>query len=441
MKKDAVPLFYNNKIKCTMKRSLVVLLFITVNCTGQNRDGIHFDTLLNWNQIREQARLENKYIFIDVYTTWCLPCKFMSEKIFSQSKVGDFFNKHFMNVAVQANTTDADSERVKQWYAVADTIVNQYKVDSYPTYLFLNPEGKLVHVLTGATGDADLFIAKALKALDPLSQMAILKRRFMKGERDTAFLQTLIQVCTDANDSAAPRYMNAYLALQDDLLTPGNISLLVKATRHSTDIGFPLLIEYAGKLKPFIGAEQRRNLLNKIAFDEEIFPVIMLNGKITEYGGGMTVYGGGKMNTNVDWTTLQRKVQGRYADISDFILLNGKLKYFLWTKDWAEFNRILTTYVAEPKNVDTNFVDMMASKLMWECEEADALKGALPWAVLLTSNQQKPWYFETYSKLLYRAGETKQAIVWMERYITLSRTPDELARQTLSKMKNGESIE
>ncbi len=36
---------------------------------------IHFENGLSWEQIKEKAKAEHKYIFVDCYATWCGPCK------------------------------------------------------------------------------------------------------------------------------------------------------------------------------------------------------------------------------------------------------------------------------------------------------------------------------------------------------------------------------
>ncbi len=51
---------------------------------------------ISFDEALTAAKQENKLIFIDFYTTWCGPCKMMSNKVFPQKNVGDFMNAKFI---------------------------------------------------------------------------------------------------------------------------------------------------------------------------------------------------------------------------------------------------------------------------------------------------------------------------------------------------------
>src|SRR5690606_15537017 len=91
----------------------------------------------SWNEALELAKKENKLIFLDVYASWCGPCKAMKNRTFSDEQVGNFYNQNFINVTV-------DGEKGEGF-----TLAEKFGVQAYPTLLFVDPNGKLVSGTAG----------------------------------------------------------------------------------------------------------------------------------------------------------------------------------------------------------------------------------------------------------------------------------------------------
>lgn len=84
-----------------------------------------------------EAKAKNKLVFVDCYAVWCGPCKYMDENVFNQPDVVKKFTKNFVNLKVDVESFDGVNVSIN------------YKVSSFPTYLFLNGEGEVVHRLEG----------------------------------------------------------------------------------------------------------------------------------------------------------------------------------------------------------------------------------------------------------------------------------------------------
>ncbi|RXR29082.1 DUF255 domain-containing protein [Flavobacterium piscinae] len=83
------------------------------------------------------AEKEQKYVFVEVYATWCGPCKQLKRTTFKDKEVGVYFNKNFINIAIDGETEEGDK------------ILSRYNIRSYPTLLILDAKGR---VLTRQTG-------------------------------------------------------------------------------------------------------------------------------------------------------------------------------------------------------------------------------------------------------------------------------------------------
>jgi thioredoxin 1 len=80
----------------------------------------------------KKAKAERKYIFVDAYAIWCGPCKQLKLTTFKDDKVADFFNKNFVNVAIDTEK----GEGIK--------LALKWDVQEYPTLLILDYNGKVV---------------------------------------------------------------------------------------------------------------------------------------------------------------------------------------------------------------------------------------------------------------------------------------------------------
>ncbi|MBI2279813.1 MAG: thioredoxin family protein [Bacteroidetes bacterium] len=129
--------------------AIIVLVVVAFKAPKVNFDedvtgGIQFKKE-SWNDVLKQAKKENKLIFLDIYATWCGPCKRLKSNTFSNEEVGKLYNQKFINVAL-------DGEKGEGL-----TLAQKYGVRSYPTLLFLDGNGNIV-VRTGGYHNSDEFI-------------------------------------------------------------------------------------------------------------------------------------------------------------------------------------------------------------------------------------------------------------------------------------------
>ncbi len=124
-----------------MKKYFFLLgILILVSCGGtKNRlsdqnNAFKFkfekDDLLS--KVLDKAAAQNKLVFVDVYTDWCLPCKLMDEDVFTHQETADFMNEHFVNYKIDAEKNEGPDIQII------------YNIQAYPTLLFLDSKGKVI---------------------------------------------------------------------------------------------------------------------------------------------------------------------------------------------------------------------------------------------------------------------------------------------------------
>lgn len=91
----------------------------------------------NWSKALAEAKKQNKLIFLDAYTTWCGPCRMLKNNTFPDKAAGEFFNKHFVNIALDMEKGDGVALGTK------------FGVDAYPTLIFADSDGNMVTFTQG----------------------------------------------------------------------------------------------------------------------------------------------------------------------------------------------------------------------------------------------------------------------------------------------------
>ncbi len=167
-----------------MKKLLLLISVILIGATGNawaqdEETEIAFLASPEFNSVLKTAKKEGKYIFIDCYTTWCNPCKMLDRNVFSKAEVADFFNDAFINVKYDMESGEGIE------------IKERYNITAYPTLLWIDSKGNLVHKLIGA-GNAQYILEQGEIAADPENNLAGLAKRYESGERSSEMLNRYI---------------------------------------------------------------------------------------------------------------------------------------------------------------------------------------------------------------------------------------------------------
>jgi thioredoxin-related protein len=418
-----------------LKRTLcIALLFVVFKCGAQDISSIHFEIAKTWQETIDQASKSSKIIFLDAYTTWCVPCKEMEANIFTQNKVATFFNENFINYKVQIDQTPKDDAQVRKRYTDAKLIERSYRIESYPTYLFVNGDGIVVHFIIGGTTDADEFIKKAKIALDPTMQYSKLREQFSSGRRDTAFLKSLIDVAAMVNDPVnRPMYVQTFLKTQADLLTKRNIMFIAQSVRSSSDVGFKALILQSEQIIPVIGARWRNYIISSVAFDELILPLVRKNGAKDVSTSGMISYTG-EIEKNVDWKAIKQMLQQKFGEDADRIFVDAATSYYKWNSDWTNLNLSLKTYLTNSQIIDVDFLCNWMQYYVSFCKNKEDLINARTW-IDLAASQKGFTCAKPYGLYLYQISDFKKAIDVLLAYQATLKQPDKDVANVIEQIK------
>jgi thioredoxin-related protein len=399
------------------------LLLWLATALAQADTGIRFVHHMSWAQIQAKAKAENKYIFMDAYTTWCGPCKFMANNVFPQKLVGEFFNPQFISVKFQLDTTFTDDAATKERYADAAAIAKSYEVRAYPTYLFFSPDGQLVHRELGAS-DAAAFIAKARNAQDPDKQYYTLVRRYNKGERGSDFLRKLAEGALSAYDEPAlQQYSRDYLATQSNLATAENVKFLAKITRNIGDVGFAEMLKNPAAFDSVVGRGNTNAYLKSLITNQAVYPAVAQAGE------------------KPNWKALTDRFSAAYGQLGVQSVGMAKLVFFQQQSNWKAFASGVKEYIAAN---DPNFSAEELNEFAWSifenCDDAACIGEAINWSKTAVAKAETPMFMDTYANLLYKAKRRTEALEWQRKAVALAEKGGENAtgyKNTLAKMEAG----
>lgn len=126
--------------------TLIAIVFCATGCTKKSKpnntsnnnspSGVKFRSG-SFSSNLAKAKSENKPVFLDFYTTWCAPCKYLDQDVFSHKSVYDYFNDNFINIKIDADKSEGQK------------LKDKYGVYAYPTLIYLDSQGNEIERSVG----------------------------------------------------------------------------------------------------------------------------------------------------------------------------------------------------------------------------------------------------------------------------------------------------
>ena len=222
---------------------IVICMLLQLPALAQ--EGTRFREL-TFEQALAAAKEEGKLVFVDCYTSWCGPCKNMTEKVFPQKEAGDYFNPRFVCVKYDMEKGEGLE------------LAKRFDVHAYPTFVIVRADGTVQHKLVGGS-DLKEFIARVEKGLDEKTNLLFLNEAYERGGMDKAQLMGYYSALSEAgeDEKAAQVYAELWGRLTDEEKTSAEYWRLFE--NETCVIGTPafdFLLAHLGEMRESVGRER-----------------------------------------------------------------------------------------------------------------------------------------------------------------------------------------
>ncbi len=394
--------------------SFALIFIMSTSGYGQTDKGINFLKPKNWEEVLSMAKKQHKSIFVDIYTTWCGPCKAMDQNIYPDTILGTMYNEDFISIKIQMDSTKNDDSHIRSWYGEAARIRITAKVQAFPTLLFYSPTGDL---LIKAIGYKDIpamtTLAKFAGNTDLAAQLSTDLQEYKSGKRDyqkmIALSRFAKQILQDDKLALqiAKDYKTGYLDKIDmtQFFTRENIEFIREYVIELVDINdkfFKLCYEDPEKIDAILGEGTAEQYVPIVVARDDLKSRLYKNEK--------------PIVKNPNWDGIKNTIKTRYPKIDvDNFMLNQKIAYYGKTKQWDLYTFYMSYKIKinppKPGTLDVFFnLNDPAWNVFEKSNDKIALQRALTWSELSIKLEDNVQYLDTKANLLYKLGRVTEAL-------------------------------
>ncbi len=359
-------------------RYLILALLLSVGLQAQK---IEFRDI-SFSDGMAAAKEEGKPIFIDAYTTWCGPCKWMSANIFTDADVAEYYNENYICLKIDMEKGEGLD------------IAKKYNVRAYPTLLYLDEKGERLLVKVGASREPQGYIDAGNQAKDPERNLPYLLENVEANFKDPAFMKNYFMTVSAAGmmpDGIVDRYFEQYRI--DDWTTDENWEIITNAADNLDSRTFKTLarnVELVDKLRPDDG----------MAFIEQTL----------FYGLANKLYRARSEEAMASYQALREEYLREDFPLSGKIGFRLDLIAHQKNEDFEAYGETALNGVKKYLWDDADELNNVAWSSYEKVENPEVLKAALKWAERAVELSPQHHIMDTYAHLLAVNGQNEKAL-------------------------------
>jgi len=341
-----------------------------------------------WAEALEEAKKQDRIIFVDAYAVWCGPCKMMAQNVFPDEKVGAFYNRNFINMKIDMEKGDGLEFR------------KTYPVSAFPTLFYIAADGKIVQQVRGAQ-DVNGFIELGKKVMSKADRSGEYAAEYEKGNRDPELVMKYVQALNKAGKPSL-QISNEYLRGQKDLTTPQNLNFILEASVVADSKVFDLLVEHRAKIAKLNSEEAVKNRIHQACEATVLKAIEFRNRELLE--------------------EAKSKMKKNYAEKSAAFSAKAEMDYSLLAGETKEYLAAAKAYTEKaPGNQPEELAKVALAISNNFHSDEKAMKQAEAYAKQAAEAGGGNYeYYFTYANILAKNGKKAEAIKAAEKSLELA---------------------
>lgn len=392
-------------------KKITILFGILSIATGAFAQSIDFSKQ-SWEKVLAEAQSSNKNIFVDAYTTWCVPCKKMDKYVFTKPNVATFYNEYFISIQM-------DMEKGE-----GATFAKKYDVKAFPTLLYFSPDGELLHRVAGYK-NSDEFLEVGITALNPKLRLGTMTKKYLQGERSPDFLRKYAYACKAALDYKYRDVAEVYLNTQKEWSSPENIQFIFDFTENTRSRYFNYMIENRTLFEKQLGSGA---VFNKVQSIIQTRLDLMLNQK--------------KENV-AELKGIEELFQKVYKEDAVVKYAAFRMTYYRTRGDRGGFAEAAVDYVENMQGITADELNSTARIFAEVIEDEKMLENAVSWSKRAIEIEARYTNYYTLAALYYKLGENRKAKKAAKKAIKVATKNNEdaqVVKDLLNQIKSGKEF-
>ncbi len=348
----------------------------------------------SFNEAIAKATEQHKLLFLDCFTTWCGPCKWMAAHMFTNDTVAAYFNKTFICYKLDMEKGEGPE------------IARLYGVKNYPTYLWINANRNQVHRSVG-TATTEAFMRIAQNAASTDHNLRFLGAQYQFGNKRPDLLLSYAYQLRDAYDTkyqtVADEYFHSLPAA--DLNKEENWKMILAFTPNMNSYIYGLMNKTPNTFTERYGTDSVARVLDMLALESMHYATQQKDSLLFDKAIAKL-----KVSKN-----KQMQKEGAH----------GELAYYKRNADMDKYTMKAPPYVKQYFWDDAKALNEICWAYFQKVDDKKKLGDAEKWIAQSVKLDDSYYNTDTYANILFKEGKNKQALEMTQHSIELAKKSGE----------------